>query len=208
MRKILVCVAFVLGCRSSSPGYGSANAGYSSQGPAVPVMPRSVRVSLHGVTIAMGKFDGTMWDGPGHVPAGQLQRLGLALGATNPYAVVISILGEPVNQALEKPEVFGQAMLVTGAGYGPPTQLSARRDTFTPDFGGPPSWSGVPLNGTVRLSVTLTDDDLFFPDPMGSFQLNERDLVQALREGRVAQIRVAEQTSNQILFAAISVMGE
>ncbi|MDC3961579.1 hypothetical protein [Polyangium jinanense] len=171
-------------------------------------MPTSVRLTLHGVTIAMGKMDGSEWDGFGRIAPGQLERLATALGAPNPYAEVLAILAAPVNQALAKPEVIGRAMLLTAAGYGPPTQLRAQRDTFTPTFSGPPSWSGVSTNGATRLSVEVADNDAFFPDPVGSFQINSADIMRAVREGRVVQIRVDNQTSRQILFAAISAMPE
>ncbi|UQA57040.1 hypothetical protein [Polyangium aurulentum] len=126
----------------------------------------------------------------------------------NPYAEVAAILSDPVNQALAKPEVIGEAWLVTASGYSHGVSLSAQRDTFTPQFAGPPTWSGVPFDGSVRLDVSLTDRDFMFNDPIGSFQLNREDLLYALREGRVVQVRVHDQTSRQVLFAAISVMGE
>lgn len=186
------------GCRSSS-GYPS-NADYA--------LPRSVRLTLHGVTIAMGKYDGTAWDGPGRIAPGQAQKLSIALGTPNPYAQVIAILSDPVNQALAKPEVLGRAMLVRATGFDSSIALKAPRDTFTPQFAGPPSWGGIPLDGTVRLSVELSDDDVLFPDPMGSFQLNTADLVYALRAQNIVNVRVDGQTNRQILFAAISAMPE
>jgi hypothetical protein len=66
----------------------------------------------------------------------------------------------------------------------------------------------VPFDGSVRLAVSLTDRDLMFPDPIGSFQINREDMLYALREGHIVQVRVHDQTSRQVLFAAISVMGE
>jgi hypothetical protein len=167
-----------------------------------------VRLYLHGVTIALGKFDGMRWDGPGKVEPAQMQRLVLALGAANPYAAVAAVLGEPANRALARPEVLGKATLWTADGTGPATVLSAERDTFTPTFSGPPSWSGVPLDGTARLNVELADSDMMFNDPIGTFQINRDDMLHALQEGRVVQVRVDGQTSNQVLFAAISVMPE
>ncbi|MDI1448612.1 hypothetical protein [Polyangium sp. 6x1] len=58
------------------------------------------------------------------------------------------------------------------------------------------------------MSVEVADNDAFFPDPVGSFQINNADIMRAVREGRVVQIRVDNQTSRQILFAAMSAMPE
>lgn len=174
--------------------------------PPVPTLPATIRLMLHGVTIAMGKIDGTTWDGPGRIAPGQAERLALALGSSNPHAIVLGILGDPVNQALAKPEVIGKAFCHSSAGSSPIVSLRAQRDTFTPQFDGPPTWMSVPLNEQARLHVDLTDDDIAFPDPIGSFQINARDMLLALREQKVVHVRVDSQTNRQVLFAAISVM--
>jgi hypothetical protein len=217
MRWVIVLAILVLasGCRSSSRGHSSGTNNvvprlhFPQKYPSpVPQLPRSVRVMLHGVTIAMGKYDGTAWDGPGRIAPGQAQKLAIALGTPNPYAQVIAILSDPVNQALAKPEVLGRAMLVRATGVDSPIPLNAQRDTFTPQFANLPSWAGVPLDGSVRLNVELTDDDMMFPDPMGTFQLNTQDMLVALRAQNIVYVRVDGQTNRQILFAAISVMPE
>jgi hypothetical protein len=194
MRLAWLFVALTLGCSPAAPPTYT--------------LPATARLTLHGVTVGLGKFDGHEWDGPGQVAPGQVRRLALVLSAPNPYAQVAAILADPVNQSLSKPEVLGRAMLLTSRGFGPPTKLDAQRDTFTPLFTGPPTWSGVPFDGSTRLSVELSDDDVMFSDPIGSFQINNADMAAALHEGRVVQVQVDDQTNSQVLFAAISVMPE
>ena len=206
---------------AASPGYGQPGyppaasprpgpGAYPGQvPPAVPQAPSFARVTLVGITFAPNKPDGTQWDGPGRVSAEDVQLIAGALGAADPYAAVLAVLSKPTIQALEKPDAGGTAALVSArGGPGPTTVLNAARDSFTPQFVGPPTWNHVPLDGSVRLRVEVIDRDAVFDDPAGVFEVNRDDMLRALQAGRVYQVRVADQTTRQVLFAGISVMAE
>ena len=60
----------------------------------------------------------------------------------------------------------------------------------------------------MRLRVTVIDEDLWEDDPIGVAEINYDDVVAALEAGEVYQVKVAEQTQNQLLFVGISVMPE
>ena len=70
---------------------------------------------------------------------------------------------------------------------------------------GEPTWSHVLLSSCVRLHVALMDEDVSEHDPIGAFELSERDFARALETGRVYHVKVADQTYDQVLFAGIVV---
>ena len=211
MRTLGLLVVFVtVGCgassRERSGGYDRAPQPQPVAQPPPP--PAFVRLTLLGVTFGLGKVGGTQWDGNGQFSREDADLIVNALAAANAYAAVATVLLRPSIQAMEKPEPSGTARLVTTAGHGLETKLMADRDTFTPNWQGPPSWSHVATNGSVRLEVRLTDRDIQFDDPAGTFQISAADILAALQSGHVYQVRVAEQTNRQVLFAGISAMAE
>lgn len=176
-----------------------------------PLAPAFVSVDLLETTISPAKTGGSPWDGVGHVPDGLLTAVSAALQAPAPVAAVLEILNGPVVQGIAKPEPIGNARLIVGGQEGPVTFLNGvpgQRDTCTPQWAGPPRWSHIQLRSNTRLRVQLFDKDLEFDDAIGTFELNTADFDAALRYGRVFQVRVAEQTSQQVLFVGISVFAE
>jgi hypothetical protein len=190
------------------PACGRGGQRGHTQTPAQAAVPALVTVTFIGVTVAPFKSGGTPWDAGVSPPPQAVGRLAKALGATSPQAAVVAVaalLGEGAFSALEKPEVFGTAELVANGTTVDPRSLRGARDTFTPTWRQPPVWRNVPTNGSVRIRVTLTDEDLAFDDPMGGFELTAPDFIAALQAGAITSIQVAAQNSNQILFAQISV---
>jgi hypothetical protein len=173
-----------------------------------PPPPAFARVYLTGATIAPNKYDGSPWDGFGHVPPELPQKIATALQAPNPYAAVLVVLAEPTAEALKKPETKGRAMLLSRNGPSAPIPLFAQRDAFTPQWRDTPSFAHVPLDGSTRIHIEIMDADLAFDDPMGSFDIHASDILEALRAGGSYQVRVAERANQQVLFVGVSVFPE
>jgi len=164
-------------------------------------------VELHGATISLTKVDGSPWDiGPAPSPA-DVKDLAKALALIDPVAPVLAILARPTAQALGKPDPFGTAKLVVSGTDSTSFKLKKIQDSYTPAWEGV-RWEHVSLDGNTRIQVTLADKDLVNDDPIGTFELTATDMKAAIAEGKVHQVKVADQTNNQALFAAISVFAE
>lgn len=175
--------------------------------PPAPVAPVLVRVSLLGVVAGPRKADKTQWDGFGQVSDSDFRAIGKALGLASPHAAAAAVVAVLANGAWAKPEVEGTAELVTGTGASTPFALTVQQDSFTPQWAGV-TWSHVPLDGTARIRVALRDRDLKNHDPMGMFEIGAAELQAALTDGHVYPARVHVQTTDQVLFAKISVIRE
>ena len=200
--------------RSQWPAYpppvpGGGVYSTSSPTPPPPPLPAFVRLTILDATIRVSKIDGSKWDGlPGEkVSPTVIAGLARALGASNPYTAVIGVLGSVSFGVTERPEPFGFADLLSNQGNQRLT-LNADRDTLTPIWQGPPSWSHVPLGPNTRIRISLWDKDLVNHDPIGVAELNAEHLAAALHARQVYQVRVAEQDNGQMLFIGISVMAE
>jgi len=175
--------------------------------PPVPMATNFATVELHGATISLTKVDGSPWDiGPAPSPA-DVKDLAKALALIDPVAPVLAILARPTAQALGKPDPFGTAKLVVSGTDSTSFKLKKIQDSYTPAWEGV-RWEHVSLDGNTRIQVTLADKDLVNDDPIGTFELTATDMKAAIAEGKVHQVKVADQTNNQALFAAISVFAE
>ena len=163
------------------------------------VAPRYVTVSLIDSTIAPSKLGGAPWDGFGRVPETLTSRIAAALTTQTPHAGVLAALADPLMQGIAKPEPIGTAELMTGGAHGQPVELkfSGQRDTCTPEWDGPPTWTHVELSPAVRLRVRLIDKDFSADDPIGSFELGEADFRAALQGGHILQVPVGSRRSSR-----------
>jgi hypothetical protein len=124
---------------------------------------------------------------------------------TNAQAAVLEALAAPIMQGLEKPEPFGTVTVRVPSGVQQELQLvTAQRDTLTP------LWSNavarrVPFARSTVLEVRLLDRDLSEHDAIGDCNIRFDELAAALQAQDVHQVRVAEQTADQLLFIGISV---
>lgn len=167
------------------------------------------RVALADMTIGLAKPDGRPWDGPsGSISPEDARVLALALGATEPFAAVSSVLMRPAVQAMDKPEVKGYAALYIGAARQPPQTFRAQRDTMHPMLQPQPVWEHVPLDGSARIEVNAVDDDVAFDDPIGTFFVGADALAAGANSGTLYQFNVANQTQLSVLFVGISVIPE
>lgn len=191
-----------------APGPGSPYPG------AVPAAPRPVapapaplvHIIFTSVLLGPTKYNGCQWDGITCGAGGGAQAAGqvsAALASTNPYVAVGMVFAGPAASALEKPDAAGTADLYVH-GQVSSIRLDKRQDSFTPDWDA--RWSGVVLDPSIRLRVRLVDVDLQHSDDIDSFDLSYADLVRAYTQQVTIQVRVAEQTHNQVLFAGISVV--
>jgi hypothetical protein len=196
----------VVGCVVPEPADPGRPSGYPTSVPEK-VEPAFVRVSIIGALIAPSKTDGRTWDGPGRVPIETTNKVVSALAAANPYAAVAGVVANLAMSTLDKPDPYGYAELL-GPGLAGSVELPMSYiDTLTP------SWQGadfiqVPLRSGARIRITLIDKDLSHDDPIGTVELSNRDLREALEAGNIVPVRVAEQSNSQILFINVSVAAE
>jgi hypothetical protein len=181
--------------------------------PPPPPKPTLVTVELDGAYIAPGKADGTQWDVGGSVDPAIARDIATALGATNPVAALASVFAGPAVEALEKPDPFGTAMMtitgVPGTFLQPlSSEASPMKDTFAPQWPGPPTWTGVPIDSDIRLRVDLWDADVFDNDSIGVAELNSADLRAALAAKKIIGVRVDDQPPGRILLLTLSVRAE
>jgi hypothetical protein len=172
---------------------------------AIKAAPRYVDVTLIDTTIGPTKADGAPWDGFARPPVEGVGQLAELLTGAASYATVAGMLAGPVFNGIVPPEPFGQAWLACESpSLADIRELKSQQDTFTPTWRGEPTWQHVLLSPRVRIHVSLMDEDLSDHDPIGTFELNERDIESALAAGHIVQIKVADQTHNQVLFAGLS----
>lgn len=187
----------------SFPYTGTAPAGAP---PVTPAPAPLVHIIFTGVLLGPTKSNGCQWDGITCGAGGGAQAAGqvsAALASTNPYVTVGMVFAGPAASALEKPDAAGTADLYVH-GQVSSIRLDKRQDSFTPDWDA--RWSSVVLDPSIRLRVHLVDVDLQYNDDIDSFDLSYADLVRAYTQQTTIQVRVAEQTHNQVLFAGVSVV--
>lgn len=184
------------------PAWGPAYA------PAAPPQapPAFAHVTFVGVVAALSKTDRSYWDIGGSVSGEDVQKVAVALGAADPYAAVLGVVAGLAIPAMQKPDIAGTATLWTSVGGQRAFDLAKHQDSYTPQWN--VSWPHVPLDGSARIRVTLTDLDWQFHDSMGTFEINAEDIRVALASQRVYSMRVDKQTGGQILLAAISAIAE
>lgn len=165
-------------------------------------------MSIVSALIGPAKVSGLPWDGTGGaVDEATWGELGIALGAAEPYSAAVGILASIADSGTARPDPKGTALLY-GAGTETEIELPmAFQDTYTP------TWSdatlhNVPGNIDQRLRITLIDQDVMEDDPIGIVELTPADLEAARASGRIYQVRVSDQSQNQILFIGLSVSAE
>jgi hypothetical protein len=194
------------GSASGASGNSGAGANTSPGGSSgtTPAVPASLTIEVVSALIGPSKVDHTEWDGPGKIPDSVVTGLAAALGAGQ-FAPVLSYMATEAAKAVSKPDPFG-FMEVNAEGQWVSYQgLVTVDDTFTPQWPGPPGWTGVPYSKSLRIRVNLSDEDVAYDDPIGVAEINGSDIAAAWAAQKVYQVRVAEQTSNQILYIGISV---
>jgi len=176
----------------------------SAHAPEAP-LPAFVAVEFRGALMAPTKVNGAPWDGPGPLDSGATTLVANALADADPYHAMISVFANPAIAALDKPEPFGDARVMSGGAVVVDVPLqTSERDTLTPIWNAATA-PRVPLGPSTRIEVTLIDKDLEFDDAIGTATVTEDDLVAALRAGTVYHVPLADQTHNQVLFLDVSV---
>jgi len=124
-------------------------------------------------------------------------------------AAVISRIAGEVFGLTVPPDVYGSAALrVDGVDYPDLTQSLAptEEDAFTVTFDPPAGWSGFAAGESIRIFVTLRDEDLSFDDPIGTVTLTEEDLRQAWNDSPddLHWVKVSDQMQ-AVLFIRVLV---
>lgn len=182
---------------------------------------RFVTVSLEDCVVGPGKADQNPWDpsitGASTIPPKVFSDLAVALGAIDPLAAVVGVLAGPtLNSAItasQKPDVYGTVRLDVGGKIGIEYWLVERGqqmdDSYRPSFPSGSIYQHVPLDADVRIRFNLADADaLDDDDAIGIAVINSADLMAALAAQKKYEVKVADQTSDQLVFIGISVLLE
>jgi len=196
------------GDSGGADGHGATGGIVAPPPPPPPPPERLVTVQIIDAVIGPGKADGSAWDGFGSIPSALSKSLSQALVGVNPYAAVLALLADPASRSLAKPDAYGSAQAtlhgVATSAMPLATRAQAISDNFTPIW--PASWAfrNVPIDSDVRITVTLWDADLAIDDPIGAVVINAADLKAALAAQKKVEVKVDDQTSNQLLFVGIT----
>jgi len=171
---------------------------------------KRVNVSIVSATIGPCKADGKKWDGIGNAPAGAAAQIAKLLLDDNPYTGIAQALAGITMASTDKPDPYGFVEVAVDGEFKPNLKRNLYpdgkivKDTFTPQF--PTNeWRAIPLDRGTRFRVTLIDKDIAQDDPIGTVEINDRDLRAALEAEKVYQVKVADQSQNQVLFIGLSV---
>jgi hypothetical protein len=190
------------------PGFGFPLP-WPGAGPGTAQLPSKVTIRIHNTLLGPSKSDGRVWDGTGVVDADLHLNLLNLLRGKNPAVEVGKFMWSFAEKYFDRPDAYGKASLSSnGRNLGEVSLIPNTEDTFTPQWKGPPGWQHVPFHQSIRLQGTLQDRDLAFDDDMGVFVINYNDILAALRAGKIHQVKVSDQTHEQILFVGLEVTRE
>jgi hypothetical protein len=166
-----------------------------------------VDVSVTAASIAPTMSNGAQWDGPDRVAPEVGGLLSTMVNAVDPTGQLTRAAAETVAQKAA-PDPFGTVTLrSTDAHNGETRPLTLlAEDSLTPDWSAAPAtFERVKLTGDVRLTVSLTDDDVVTDDPVGTVEIDNVALRYALREGK-AEVDVRSQSSGQLQSVTVKVV--
>jgi hypothetical protein len=174
--------------------------------------PPVVSIRLENVLISPTQANGRDWNNGFDAQQASTVQSGVqaALMALDPRAAVFALLAGPVSSRLAQPKPEGTAQICARTGCGRQIPITGQTNSLTPMFGVP--FAHVTLDDTTLLRVSLMDHRwLGFANlPIGTVDLNARDLLTASSQGagHVYDVRVDDQGTHQILFVGISVIRE
>jgi hypothetical protein len=171
-----------------------------------------VTVRIEGAVVAPHRADGRSWNGGlWDLAGGALQGVG---GDVLPksYNDLLSSLASMELAGVERPSVFGDALLEGSDGKSVPAASLATRDNPVDDFAvawpTPAVFSNVDLASDVRIRVEAWNKNDHGDDIIGVAELNSADLAAARDSRRPYPVNVAGQTNNQLLYVTASVQAE
>lgn len=179
-------------------------------------LPATIDITLVGALIRPAMADGRTWDGPdlsSEQIADMADLTALLAGVPPLYGDVAAFVTNLAIDAWSPPDPFGVGEIAWNGPFDdalthPVATIENNfEDTVTPQWPGPPypGWLNVPVSPTLRVRLTLQDEDLVNDDLIGTVELNEADLRAAYNLGGVAGIPVYDQGSTQILYVTLSV---
>lgn len=170
-------------------------------------LPTAVRIRIENLFIAPGKINGEPWDnelwsdGP---PKELLKKLADILLKKNPYTALVGLLADPFFKSTDPPDAVGTVEIISGASAQKINipQINNQYNPSYTDLG----WDNVPFNKDLRIRVVVEDSDNFNSnDGIGSAIINYDHMLESYLRGIVNQVKVGEQTKNQLLLIGISI---
>ena len=206
--RMALAVAF-LGCAADS-----------NEGEGVPeeeepfVLPAVVSVRIESAVIRPWDGSNELWDDSQQVTQEEISMLAEILGAPSPYDQVAASIAELAIDHWAPPDAYGFAEVFVDGAWGMRVTIADENDnfdnTFVPTFVDRPGWDGLPLDESLRVAVTLIDEDDLLTgedDPIGNVVIDYDAIVAAVKAGGVHQVATHSQATGTILFIGISVSG-
>jgi hypothetical protein len=173
--------------------------------------PEFVTVQLTEALICPWDSNGKEWDRDRTVSRQDMDELDEALASADPFAASAAFITGLTHKGFSPPDPYGQAELWSNGSWNPlplATKATNLEDTFRPLWRGAPGWQHVRFEPTLRIRVTLYDEDILNDDPIGVVELDANDILAALDFGQQFPVRVYDRGQQQVLFIGLSVTAE
>lgn len=156
------------------------------------------------------KQSGHLWDLNAVADPESIRQLALALGASERHASVVAFLGKLVADGWGPPDQLGAVSFFSGGQWSATAALGSRDTNLENQFVSDwlQEWNHIPVEETMRISVSLIDEDFEYDDTIGTVELNYDDVIAAVQAKQVYYAPVDDQGSGNVLFVGISVAVE
>lgn len=175
----------------------------------------TVDFTILGALIAPTKVNGKTWDassGIDKTSSGMIAEMVMP-GSGFAASAVISEVSKVAAQGIAAPDIIGYITQtgpttrslanIAGTRMALATkQFNFSRDSYTPTF--QTGYSGWPVFKDTRFQIKLWDADIRNDDPVGTVELTQSDIQEAIMNGKPTWINVSDQSMNQVLFIQIT----
>lgn len=148
-------------------------------------LPTLTDIYVVGALIRAWDNSNLQWDGSGTVSMALRDDVSsLLTSSMNPYALVGAIASRVAAEGMSvtaAPDVYGTAWISVNGMAQPDATVSLMptdEDAYQVDFDAPMGWR-VPGDATIRVTVRLEDQDVFYDDAIGTVDLDEEDFREA-----------------------------
>jgi hypothetical protein len=172
--------------------------------------PATVSIQVIGATVGLAEANGNYWDGFGTVDPSVIAQQTAALASNTPYESVVAVISANAAGGTGPPDPYGTATLYYSGAWTQMITLVAagneQMNTYFPLFPGPPGWQQVPLAPDLKFSVHLLDEDVIGSEEIGTVEIGLPAIMDALAAGTTWEVFTGDQSQNQLLFVAITVV--
>jgi hypothetical protein len=176
--------------------------------------PKMVSISVVGAQVQPLRANGDTWDGPGLFVTEVASMAQPYLMESNPAGGAAAWVVQGLIESIEPPDLYGVATLTQVDGTTMQLLLPERADTTLPVWCSQskleqcPVFRGVRLKQVSRLTLSLTDADVFAPDPVAAVWISQEELIAAAKKAKLYTVVVSSQQAGEILYVYLLVTPE